>query len=194
MKFGLNCLFLAVEINVHVSYFVHLLFLILANTAHDGIVNGLCFTDDGLRLITFGTDHQIRAWNVGTGKNTNSYFDRIQNETQKCVKLTVAQGTKPPIVYVPSNSNILVFDAMTGNLLQTLRGHYTQVNGCVYHPDDQSLYSCGNDRNILVWTPYTSTVEAYEDHIDETAKVKPPRNGYTSRTVATADAWSSDED
>ena len=163
--------------------------------AHGGAVNGVCFTDDGLHLLSFGTDNTIRTWNVAQGKNTNTNFGFVQNQTQKSVKLCMSHGTKPPLAYIPSNSNILVFDIVTGRLVTVLRGHYTQVNGCVSHPDDQTLYSCGNDRNILVWTPQTSTIEAYEDHIDDIAKVKAPRtSGFTSRTAATADAWSSDED
>jgi DNA excision repair protein ERCC-8 len=156
----------------------------------------LCFTDDGLHLVSFGTDNTLRTWNVARGRNTDTNFGFVQNATQKCVKLCVSSSaTSPPLVYVPSGSNIHVYDASRGRQRAVLRGHYTQVNGCIHHPDDHSLYSCGNDRNILVWTPLTSTVEAYEDYIDDLAKVKAPRTAViTSRTLATADAWSSDED
>ncbi|XP_026721364.1 DNA excision repair protein ERCC-8 isoform X2 [Athene cunicularia] len=41
-----------------------------ANTAHDGRVNGLCYTSDGLHLLTIGTDHRMRLWNSFTGENT----------------------------------------------------------------------------------------------------------------------------
>lgn len=40
------------------------------NTAHDGRVNGLCFTGDGLYLLTTGTDDHMRLWNSATGENT----------------------------------------------------------------------------------------------------------------------------
>ncbi|XP_054343819.1 DNA excision repair protein ERCC-8 isoform X3 [Pongo pygmaeus] len=41
-----------------------------ANTAHNGKVNGLCFTSDGLHLLTLGTDDRMRLWNSSNGENT----------------------------------------------------------------------------------------------------------------------------
>lgn len=41
-----------------------------ANTAHNGKVNGLCFTSDGLHLLTVGTDNRMRLWNSSSGDNT----------------------------------------------------------------------------------------------------------------------------
>ncbi|XP_017825395.1 DNA excision repair protein ERCC-8 isoform X3 [Callithrix jacchus] len=41
-----------------------------ANTAHNGKVNGLCFTSDGLHLLTVGTDNRMRLWNSFNGENT----------------------------------------------------------------------------------------------------------------------------
>ncbi|XP_057350929.1 DNA excision repair protein ERCC-8 isoform X4 [Manis pentadactyla] len=41
-----------------------------ANTAHNGKVNGLCFTTDGLHLLTVGTDNRMRLWNSSSGENT----------------------------------------------------------------------------------------------------------------------------
>lgn len=40
------------------------------NTAHNGRVNGLCFSADGLFLLTTGTDDRMRLWNSATGENT----------------------------------------------------------------------------------------------------------------------------
>lgn len=40
------------------------------NTAHNGRVNGLSFTGDGLFLLTTGTDDRMRLWNSATGENT----------------------------------------------------------------------------------------------------------------------------
>ena len=45
-------------------------FSLPVNTAHNGRVNGLCFSGDGLYLITMGTDDRMRLWNSSTGENT----------------------------------------------------------------------------------------------------------------------------
>lgn len=48
----------------------YLTFLPPVNTAHNGRVNGLCFTSDGLYLLTTGTDDRMRLWNSASGENT----------------------------------------------------------------------------------------------------------------------------
>lgn len=35
----------------------------------------------------------------------------------------------------------------------TLQGHYENVNCCCYSANDQELYTGGNDRQILIWSP-----------------------------------------
>ena len=42
----------------------------LVSTAHNGHVNGLCFTENGLHLVSCGTDNRVRLWNTLNGKNT----------------------------------------------------------------------------------------------------------------------------
>ena len=44
--------------------------VVLSVTAHNGHVNGLCFSLDGLHLLLFGTDNRLRLWDMCTGKNT----------------------------------------------------------------------------------------------------------------------------
>lgn len=46
------------------------LFLFSVKTAHNGDVSGLCFTDEGLFLLSFGTDDRLRLWDIASGKNT----------------------------------------------------------------------------------------------------------------------------
>ncbi len=38
-------------------------------TAHNGHVTGMCFTSDGLFLVTTGTDQRARLWDTFTGTN-----------------------------------------------------------------------------------------------------------------------------
>lgn len=41
-----------------------------ANRAHDGVVNGIEFTGDGLFLVSMGHDEKMRVWDLETGQNT----------------------------------------------------------------------------------------------------------------------------
>jgi DNA excision repair protein ERCC-8 len=40
------------------------------NRAHDGVVNGLEFTADGLHLVSIGHDDKMRVWDLESGLNT----------------------------------------------------------------------------------------------------------------------------
>ena len=138
----------------------------------------------------------MRLWNTTTGRNTLVNYGRISNDARKSVKFCVINGSHTDLVYVPEVSNIKVFDMVHGNRIGILRGHYTQVNCCKMHEDYQELYSGGNDRNILVWTPEMDP--AYEEHL---RTIKKPgedheerTTSFVRRTAATADTWSSDED
>lgn len=56
---------------VHSTFCFYSIFIRFSvNTAHNGRANGLCFTDDGLYLLTTGTDDRMRLWNSATGENT----------------------------------------------------------------------------------------------------------------------------
>ena len=159
-------------------------------------MNGLVFTPDGLRLLTMGTDNHVRLWSTSTGANTNVNFGKVYNECRKCVRLCTSARTSPGLAYVPHEGHIEMFNAQNGDKIDTLRGHYNQVNACLYDADKQELYSAGSDRNILVWTPLTSAVEAYEDHVTDLKNggKKTQVASFTRRVGAMADTWSSDED
>ncbi|ESO92598.1 hypothetical protein LOTGIDRAFT_233046 [Lottia gigantea] len=158
-------------------------------TAHNGRVNGLCFTDDGLHLVTFGTDNRLRLWNTNTGKNSLVNYGSISNDGRKSLGISVTTGNCPDVIMVPDDSNLMLFNLHEGTRIKILRGHYNQVNCCVYHCDKQELYSGGNDRNILVWLP--STDDVYENCIKINSKEK---SNFTSRIAATTDTWSDEDD
>lgn len=159
------------------------------NTAHNGRVNGLCFTADGLHLLTTGTDDRMRLWNSGTGENTLVNYGKVVNESRKGLKFTVSRGCSPEFVFVPCGSSVAVYGLHSGELITMLRGHYNNVDCCEFHPDYQELYSGGKDCNILAWVP----VLRQPDVDDEETNTK---QGGTQAAInpAFADAWSSDED
>lgn len=156
------------------------------NTAHNGHVNGISFSSDGLHLLTYGTDDRLRLWDTFTGKNTLVNFGRVHNPSRKAIKLCQSSGTSNEVAFVPSGSNIEVFEVLTGQHVVTFGGHYNNVNCCTYQQHFQALFSGANDTNLLVWLP----------EMNRTTDVK------TASTVATAsaadnpyqDSWSSDEE
>ncbi|KAK7145775.1 hypothetical protein R3I93_013492 [Phoxinus phoxinus] len=158
------------------------------NTAHNGRANGLCFTADGLHLLTTGTDDRMRLWNSATGENTLVNYGKVVNESRKGLKFTVSRDCSPEFVFVPCGTSVAVYGLHSGELITMLRGHYNNVDCCEFHPDYQELYSGGKDCNILAWVP----VLRQPDIEDEETNSK---RGGTQAAVNPAfeDAWSSDE-
>ncbi|KAJ8413989.1 hypothetical protein AAFF_G00065870 [Aldrovandia affinis] len=160
-----------------------------ANTAHNGRVNGLCFTGDGLHLLTTGTDDRMRLWNSATGENTLVNYGKVANESRKGLKFAVSQGCSPEFAFVPCGSSVAVYGLHTGELITTLRGHYNYVDCCEFHASYQELYSGGKDCNILAWVPMPRTPD-----IEEEGRGSAQGEGRAAANPAFEDAWSSDED
>ncbi|KAJ3604252.1 hypothetical protein NHX12_028993 [Muraenolepis orangiensis] len=157
------------------------------NTAHNGRVNGLCFSGDGLYLVSTGTDDRMRLWNSANGENTLVNYGKVSNESRKGLKFTVSGGCSPDCVFVPCGSSVAAYALHSGELLSTLRGHYNNVDCCVYHPDYQELYTGGKDCNILAWIPAIRAPDVEEEE-------KKDGVGPAAVNPAVEDAWSSEED
>ncbi|KAM3654837.1 DNA excision repair protein ERCC-8 isoform X3 [Ammospiza nelsoni] len=157
-----------------------------ANTAHNGRVNGLCYTNDGLHLLTIGTDDRMRLWNSSTGENTLVNYGKVCNESRKGLKFAISCGCNPEFAFVPYGSTIAVYTVFTGELITMLRGHYSTVNCCVFQPHFQELYSGSKDCNILAWIPAPR-----EPVPDDTSEKSLPQQHVNP---AYEDAWSSSDD
>uniref|UniRef100_A0AAY5KYX8 DNA excision repair protein ERCC-8 n=1 Tax=Esox lucius TaxID=8010 RepID=A0AAY5KYX8_ESOLU len=159
------------------------------NTAHNGRVNGLCFTADGLYLLSTGTDDRMRLWNSANGENTLVNYGKVCNESRKGLKFTVSRGCSPEFVFVPCGSSVAVYAVHTGELVSMLRGHYDNVDCCDFHPDYQELYSGGKDCNILAWVPVLRLPD-----LEEGGTIAKEGKSQAAVNPAFQDAWSSDED
>lgn len=157
-----------------------------AKTAHNGHVNSLTFTSDGLFLITYGTDHRLRLWDTYTGKNTLVNYGRVHNPSHKSIQCAMTEGSSSNLLFVPSSSSISVFDVHSGRKISSLNGHYSNVNCCTFQQHYQALYSGSNDCHLLSWLPDMKRHSVIVDEEKSTADVKRKKDPYQ-------DSWSSDE-
>ena len=155
-------------------------------TAHNGVVNSLCFTDDGLNLVSFGTDCKVRLWDVALSLNTLVNFGMIQNNYphQQCT-LEICSNSNPPVIFVPSSKRIIALDLFSGTKILNLVAHFRSVNCCVYRSSTNTLYSGGNDMNILFWTPDS------ELEITENLEIRKNVSRPAALHDSEEDAWSS---
>ncbi|XP_075054877.1 DNA excision repair protein ERCC-8 [Mixophyes fleayi] len=157
-----------------------------ANTAHNGRVNGLCFTSDGLHLLTVGTDDRMRLWNSASGENTLVNYGKVSNSSRKSIKFTVSVGCSPDFVFVPYDSTIVVYTIYSGEKISVLRGHYSDVDCCVFQPHFQELYSGSKDCNVLAWVPAMREADPDEGHGKS--------RSWAHLHPAFEDAWSSSDE
>ncbi|KAK6939723.1 WD40 repeat [Dillenia turbinata] len=126
-------------------------------TAHHGAVTGLKVTEDGMCLLSAGSDSRLKLWNVESGFNTVVNFGTVRLQTGKMIQLVTTQDLS--LVFVPCMTAVKAFNVLSGKTSMTFRGHHENVNCCWFSSQDQELYTGGNDRQILVWCPSKSFVD-----------------------------------
>ncbi|KAI5655189.1 hypothetical protein M9H77_32376 [Catharanthus roseus] len=138
-------------------------------TAHYGAVIGLRATSDGMFLLSAGSDSRLKLWDIDSGCNTLVNYEIRRLQTSKGIQLATSQDSD--LVFVPCMTTAKGFDMWSGKTMLNFRGHYETVNCCMYSSLDQELYTGGTDRQILVWSPSTSTsVELEERRKGQTAE------------------------
>ncbi|MED6217616.1 WD repeat-containing protein ATCSA-1 [Stylosanthes scabra] len=134
-------------------------------TAHYGAVTGLKVTDDGMYLLSSGSDSRLRLWDIESGCDTLVNFETVRLQTNKPIQLATSQDSTR--VFVPCMRTVKAFDMWSGSTSATFRGHYECVNSCWFNEQDQELYTGGSDRQILVWSPPRLISDEMEEGIAE---------------------------
>ncbi|XP_057974174.1 WD repeat-containing protein ATCSA-1-like [Malania oleifera] len=133
-------------------------------TAHYGAVTGLRVTEDGMYLLSAGSDSRLRLWDIESGCNTLVNFETVRLQASKAIQLATTQDSA--LVFVPCMTSVKAFEMWSGRTSMTFRGHYEHVNCCWYSSQEQELYTGGNDRQILVWSPF----KFVSDEVDEKSR------------------------
>ena len=79
----------------------------------------------------------------------------------------MAHSTDGKLLAVPCGNDVALFDAQTGALVRTLRGHTSRVDSVAFSADGQRLASCGGpgDHTARIWNIQTGeTVAIYKGH------------------------------
>jgi DNA excision repair protein ERCC-8 len=124
-----------------------------SHVSHNGAVNSLCWSHNGVFLLSSGADNRLRLWAAASGANTLVNFPRIRNQQPQ--GHTMAIGSDDRTVFHPNGKHIGVYNMLTGELISQLDGHFDAIKGCVVCPYRDELLTGGLDRQILSWTPAT---------------------------------------
>lgn len=166
--------------------------------AHKSRVTSLCFTHDGSWLLSFSYDGDLKLWNTDTWKNMNIDYGETYTELKKNLRMAVSYYTYPNLVFIPCKSKIVVYEILSGKMVNVLKGHFSSVLGVVYNPLSMNLHSFGTDRSFITWIPkklLVSDLSDEEEEEEETISTARKTNcSAKTKQQATQDAWSSDED
>ena len=116
----------------------------------------LTYTPDGHNIISLGKDNRLQLWNSLNGVNTLTNYGKIPLNSavaESSLQMACTDLCVDKYVYVPSNSNLLMYNVLEGSLKSTYKGHFESVNCCMYNPVLNEVYTGSKDRNILIWTP-----------------------------------------
>nr|GMC50506.1 DNA excision repair protein ERCC-8 [Ipomoea batatas] len=138
-------------------------------TAHYGVVSSLKVTDDGLYLLSAGSDSRLRLWDIESGCNTLVNFETGRLQTTKALQMAISEDSTA--VFVPCMATTKAFDLWSGKAMMNFRGHYENVNCCWYNAQDQELYTGSSDRQILAWSPPKTVIEESEGKMKQQSMV-----------------------
>ncbi|KAL8487668.1 hypothetical protein ACS0TY_024114 [Phlomoides rotata] len=73
-------------------------------TGHYGVVTGLKVTEDGMYLLSAGSDSRLRLWDMESGCNTLVNFETTRLQNSKAIQIAVSQDST--LAFVPCMSTV----------------------------------------------------------------------------------------
>jgi len=124
---------------------------------HIGSVHGLALRADGRAALSASSDRTLRAWDVERGAQLRQYGvhnDAVLAAAFSPRPLKIGAMARPSWLVAAGGAErvIRLYDAESGQLLTTLRGHRDAVIACLFSPSDELLLSLGKDRSAYLWS------------------------------------------
>jgi RNA polymerase sigma factor (sigma-70 family) len=108
-----------------------------------GVRGGFAFSPDGKQLALVKWGEWVGLWDVATGKQTR----RLKIQPGGCVTFS-ADGKR---MAVPSSTQVVLLDAVSGKELRRLQGHPETIQSLAFSPDGKLLAAGGDGKSVCLW-------------------------------------------
>lgn len=124
---------------------------------HIGGVYSLALRTDGRMALSGSSDRTVRAWDVERGAQLRRYgvhHDAVLAIAFSLRPLKLGGMARPSGLVATGGAErvIRLYDAESGQLLMTLKGHRDAVTACAFSPTDALLLSLSKDHSAYLWS------------------------------------------
>jgi WD40 repeat protein len=151
------------------------------------------FTQKNSVLISAGKDRKIRIWSLENKKSK-----LIREWDSKHIKNIVSLKVHPKndnIIITGSDDGTAKLWSLNGKLIQTFKGHTTEVNDASFSPDGKIIATASDDKTIKLWTLRGEEIRTLSGHTAQviTAEFSPDGRSIVSASLDnTVKIWNID--
>lgn len=122
-------------------------------TGHQGAVNDVAFTPDGLRAVSAGADATLRIWDVKGGHELATLAGH-----EGPVNAVAVSADGRWAVSGGEDMTLRLWDLQTGQFVRAFAGHQASVLDVALSPDATRLVSTANDLSVRIWDTQAGTL------------------------------------
>ena len=129
---------------------------------HTACIVSIVFSCDGKALLTGSWDNTVCLWSLKTGKLLRT-FEPPTALTSRLIPGFITQkgnGLDNVVAYSPTGEAVVtrsddgtayLWNAKTGKLLRTLKGHTKAISSLAWSPDGKTIATGSSDSTVCVW-------------------------------------------
>jgi WD40 repeat protein len=129
--------------------------------AHGDLVACVAISPDGQTIATGGNDKAVILWDVSTCR------ERLPlggHSSDKVLKAIFSPGGNLVASWADRDQAVVLWNARTGQVVGTLRGHSHPVAAAVFRRDDKTLVSVDEMGGLRVWNLATKRATVHDLH------------------------------